>query len=48
MTRNKLLMVPPGFGVRQPSGAFLLRAADFKAAEGCRSSRRYRARRELL
>jgi hypothetical protein len=64
MTRSKLLMVPPGFGVRQPfrlcgapkrrsgataAGAFRLRATDLKAAEGCRSPRRYRAhRREHL
>jgi hypothetical protein len=49
MTRSKLLMVPSGFGVRQPSGAFRLRATDLKAAEGCRSPRRYRAhRREHL
>ena len=48
MTGNKLLIVPPGFGVRQPSGAFLGRAADLKVAEGCRSPRRYRAYREHL
>jgi len=47
MTANKLLVVPPGFGVRQPSGAILGRAA-LKAAEGCRSPRRYRACREHL
>jgi len=35
---------PPGFGVRQSSGAFTTVAIQWKAAEDCRSPRRCRAR----
>jgi hypothetical protein len=43
MISIKSFMVPPGLGVRQPSGAFRLRATELKVAEGWRSPRRYRA-----
>ncbi|HEU0038979.1 MAG TPA: hypothetical protein VFR76_06875, partial [Verrucomicrobiae bacterium] len=37
-----LLDSPTGLGLRQPSGAFGDAMRDAKAAEGCRSPRRYR------
>ena len=43
MIWNKSFVIPLGFGVRQSTGAFLERATDLKAAEGCRSPRRWRA-----
>ena len=41
---------PPGFGVRQPSGAFPASGGipRSKAAEGCRSPGRYRAFSKLI
>ena len=40
--------VPPGFGLRQSSGAFPTAPREPKAAEGCRSPRHCRAQRSAL
>ena len=40
--------VPPGLGVRQSSGAFPRSCGVLKAAEGCRSPRRYRVHSRLV
>ena len=40
---HELFKPPPGFGLRQPSGAFGIAGRYQKAAEGCRTPRRYRA-----
>jgi len=39
---NKAFLIPRGFGVRQPSAAFDVTWCS-KAAEGCRTPRRWRA-----
>jgi hypothetical protein len=44
MSWIKSSAVPFGIGVRQSSGAFPGRTTELKAAEGCRSPRRSRAK----
>ena len=39
MTRNKSLMVPPGFGVRQPSGALASQVSRLKSGRGLPQSK---------
>jgi hypothetical protein len=45
---DKLLENPPGFGVRQSSGALAMEASQPKAPEDWRSPRRYRAIRRFM